>query len=124
MYMKIDFNSDEALYIQLRNQIIYGIATSQIQEGDYLPSVRELAEYIGINMHTVNKAYSILKQEGYVKLDRRKGAIIAIDIDKMQAIEDMKEELRVTLAKAICKDVSCQEAIEVVKEIFKEFERG
>jgi hypothetical protein len=42
----------------------------------------------------------------------------------MQAIEDMKEELRVTLAKAICKDVSCQEAIEVVKEIFKEFERG
>ena len=51
-------------------------------------------------MHTVNKAYSILKQEGYVKLDRRKGAIIAIDIDKMQVIEDMKEELRVTLAKA------------------------
>ncbi|HHT88617.1 MAG TPA: GntR family transcriptional regulator [Clostridiales bacterium] len=124
MYVNIDFNSDEAIYIQLRNQIIYGIATSQIQEGDYLPSVRELAEYIGINMHTVNKAYSILKQEGYVKLDRRKGAIIAIDIDKMQAIEDMKEELRVTLAKAICKDVSCQEAIEVVKEIFKEFERG
>lgn len=124
MYVNIDFNSDEAIYIQLRNQIIYGIATSQIQEGDYLPSVRELAEYIGINMHTVNKAYSILKQEGYVKLDRRKGAIIAIDIDKMQAIEDMKDELRVTLAKAICKDVSCQEAIEVVKEIFKEFERG
>ena len=73
MYMKIDFNSDEALYVQLINQIIYGIATSQFQEGDNLPSVRELAEYIGINMHTVNKAYSILRQEGYIKLDRRKG---------------------------------------------------
>ena len=124
MYVKIDFNSDEAIYIQLRNQIIYGIATSQIQEGDNLPSVRELAEYIGINMHTVNKAYTILKQEGYVKLDRRKGAVIAIDIDKIQAIEDMKEELRVILAKAICKNISCQDVFEVVGEIFNEFERG
>lgn len=124
MYVKIDFNSDEAIYIQLRNQIIYGIATSQIQEGDNLPSVRELAEYIGINMHTVNKAYTILKQEGYVKLDRRKGAVIAIDIDKMRAIDEMKEELKVILAKAICKNISCQEVYEVVQEIFDEFERG
>lgn len=122
--INIDFNSDEAIYIQLINQIILGIATSKIQEGDYLPSVRELAEYIGINMHTVNKAYSILKQEGYVKLDRRRGAIIAIDIDKMRAIEDMKEDLRVTIAKAICKNISCDEAIKVVREIYNEFERG
>ncbi|CRZ35157.1 GntR family transcriptional regulator [Herbinix hemicellulosilytica] len=123
MHMKIDFNSDEALYIQLINQIIYGIATSQFQEGDNLPSVRELAEYIGINMHTVNKAYSILRQEGYIKLDRRKGAVIAIDINKMKARENLKEELRVSIAKAICKNLSCQEVYEVVDEIFKEFER-
>ncbi len=124
MYVKIDFNSDEAIYIQLTNQIIYGIATSKIREGDNLPSVRELADYIGINMHTVNKAYTILKQEGYIKLDRRKGAVIAVDVDKMQAIEDMKDELRLILAKAMCKNVSCQDAYEVVNEIFNEFERG
>ncbi len=124
MYVKIDFNSDEAIYIQLRNQIIYGIATSKIQEGDNLPSVRELAEYIGINMHTVNKAYTILKQEGYVKLDRRKGAVIAIDIDKIQALEEMKEELKVILAKAICKGISCQDVYEIAQDIFNEFERG
>jgi transcriptional regulator, GntR family len=124
MHMKIDFNSDEALYIQLINQIIYGIATSQFQEGDNLPSVRELAEYIGINMHTVNKAYTILKQEGYIKLDRRKGAVVAVDINKMKARENLKEELRVSIAKAICKNLSCEEVYEVVDEIFKEFERG
>ena len=56
--IQIDFNSDEAIYIQLRNQIILGIATSQLQEGDPLPSVRQMADCIGINMHTVNKAYS------------------------------------------------------------------
>ena len=67
MLLTIDFNSDEALYIQLRNQIIVGIATASILEGETLPSVRQLAETIGINMHTVNKAYTVLKQEGYIK---------------------------------------------------------
>ena len=66
MVLKIDFNSDEAIYIQLRNQIIMGIATEMIHEGDTLPSVRQMADHIGINMHTVNKAYSVLRQEGYV----------------------------------------------------------
>ena len=100
MYMniEIDFNSDEALYLQLRNQIIIGIATSQYQEGDTLPSVRQLADTIGINMHTVNKAYSVLKQEGFVKVARRKGAVISVDIDKLQAIEELKKDLQVVLA--------------------------
>lgn len=124
MYLQIDFNSEEAIYIQLRNQIIYGIATSRLQEGDNLPSVRDLAEYVGINMHTVNKAYTILKQEGYVKLDRRKGAVIAIDINKLQALEEMQEELRVILAKAFCKNISCRDAHEIVDQVFDEFERG
>lgn len=124
MYLEIDFNSDEAIYMQLRNQIIYGIATSQLQEGENLPSVRDLAEHIGINMHTVNKAYTILKQEGYLKLDRRKGAVIAIDINKLKAMEEMKSDLRVVLAKAFCKNISCEEAHEIVNDIFNEFERG
>ena len=64
MILEVDFNSEEALYIQLRNQIIVGIATNRLKEGESLPSVRQLAESIGINMHTVNKAYTVLKQEG------------------------------------------------------------
>ena len=63
MIIEIDFNSDEAIYMQLRNRIIMGIATAELREGDSLPSVRSLADNIGINMHTVNKAYSVLKQE-------------------------------------------------------------
>lgn len=64
MLIEIDFNSDEALYVQLQNQIIMGIAMDIIREGDALPSVRQMADTVGINMHTVNKAYTILKQEG------------------------------------------------------------
>ena len=82
MVIEIDFNSDEAIYVQLMNQIILGIATSRLQEGDTLPSVRQMADTIGINMHTVNKAYTLLKQEGFVSIDRRRGAVVAIDVDK------------------------------------------
>lgn len=122
MVIKIDFQSDEALYIQLRNQIILGIATSTIQEGDVLPSVRQLADDIGINMHTVNKAYSVLRQEGFLTIDRRKGAIISLDVDKLKAMDELKKNLRVLLAKGRCKNISCQEVHDLVDEIFAEYE--
>lgn len=122
--MKIDFNSDEAIYIQLRNQIIMGIATERIREGDSLPSVRQMAEYVGINMHTVNKAYSVLKQEGFVKLDRRKGAVVSLDVDKIQAMEELRENLDVVLACGICRNISRQEIHQLVDMIYDTYTRG
>lgn len=122
MIIEIDFNSNEALYIQLRNQIILGIANSRINEGDSLPSVRDLAEDIGINMHTVNKAYALLKQEGYLKLDRRNGAVICVDIDKYKAWKELMDQLMVTLAMGACKGVTRQEAHKAVDEIYNSFQ--
>lgn len=121
MVIEIDFNSDEAIYVQLMNQIIMGIATSRLQEGDQLPSVRQLADTIGINMHTVNKAYSLLRQEGFVTIDRRRGAIIAIDVDKMKALEEMKQNLMVALARGYCKNISRAEVHDLIDEIFDEY---
>ena len=124
MYIEIDFNSDEALYVQLCNQIILGIATSRFREGEQLPSVRQLADTIGINMHTVNKAYSILQQEGFVKIDRRRGAIIAVDINKLQALQEAEDDLAVVVARAICKDISRQDIHELVDKIYDYYEKG
>lgn len=121
MMIEIDFNSDEAIYLQLRNQIILGIATSRFHEGEQLPSVRQLAEDIGINMHTVNKAYTVLKQEGYVKVDRRKGAVIAVDEDRMNTISKLREELQVILAKSICKNISQEEVHALIDEIYEDY---
>ena len=121
MIIKIDFNSDEAFYVQLYHQIIIGIATSRLQEGDTLPSVRQLADEVGINMHTVNKAYSLLKQEGYIRLDRRYGAVIAVDADKLKAMEDMKQGLLVLLAKGSCKNITREEVHQLIDEIYEEY---
>lgn len=122
MLIEIDFNSDEAIYMQVRNQIIVGIATSMIHEGDSLPSVRQMAEIVGINMHTVNKAYTVLKQEGFIQLDRRKGAVIAVNADKAKAMEDLKVRMRIQLAKARCKQISREEVHVLIDEIFEEYE--
>lgn len=122
MILKIDFNSDEAIYMQVRNQIVMGIATSQIEDGEQLPSVRQLAEIIGINMHTVNKAYAVLRQEGFVKLDRRRGAVIAIDYDKVFAKERLSANMQILLAEAMCKDISRDEVHRLVDSIYDYYE--
>lgn len=124
MLIEIDFNSDQAIYMQLRDQIIMGIASSRFQEGDMLPSVRQLADSIGVNMHTVNKAYTVLKQEGYVKVDRRRGVMVAVDVDRLQALEEIREDLLVTLAKASCKNISGEEVHALIDEIYEEYGKG
>lgn len=121
MLIEVDFNSDEAIYIQLCNQIIMGIATSMIQEGDSLPSVRRLADTIGVNMHTVNKAYSISKREGYISLDKRRGAVIALAADKADQLEQMRRELKIVLARGCCKNITRREVHDLVDEILDEY---
>ena len=99
------------------------IATNEIKEGDNLPSVRELADTIGINMHTVNKAYSILRQEGYLTLDRRKGAVINLNPDKLKAMNELTKTMKVLMAQAVCKDVTRDEVHEIIDIIFDEWEK-
>ena len=101
MYISIDFNSDEALYLQLRNQIVYAIVKAELREGENLPSVRDMAETVGINMHTVNKAYAMLRQEGYLQLDRRHGAIVAVDVDEIKARMELAQTMDLILAQAV-----------------------
>ncbi|MBQ0000870.1 MAG: GntR family transcriptional regulator [Clostridiales bacterium] len=121
MVIKIDFQSDEAIYMQLTNQIIMGIATAQLREGDVLPSVRAMAESIGINMHTVNKSYAMLRQQGFVMIDRRRGAVIAVDVDKIKAMEEMKQYLLLALARGHCKQVSRADVHALIDEIYDEY---
>lgn len=123
MIVKIDFTSSEAIYMQLRNQIILGIAQETIKDGESLPSVRQLADELGVNMHTVNKAYSILRNDGYVRLDRRKGAIVSVSVESRQAhIENINSDMRMLVAEAICKDISLTEMHQLITDMYKEFD--
>lgn len=74
MILKIDMAGDVPIYQQIRNQIVSGAATGTLQEGEPLPTVRQLAGDIGVNPMTVSKAYALLKEEGVIVIDRRHGA--------------------------------------------------
>lgn len=77
MYIVVNDMVDEPLYMQIRSQIIAGIARGDLTAGDALPSVRRMASDLGINLHTVNKAYAVLRDEGYIVVKGRAGAFIA-----------------------------------------------
>lgn len=123
MIIKIDFNSPEAIYMQLRNQIILEIAQNNIKNGESLPSVRQLAEDLGVNMHTVNKAYALLRNDGYLTLDRRKGAVVCVSMETRQSsLAAMNMDMRMMVAEAICKDISLAEMHQIITDMYKEFD--
>lgn len=115
---RIDPDSEQAIYLQLRDHIVCGIASGQIREGDCLPSVRQLAETINVNMHTVNKAYALLAEEGFVSVERCKGAVVVVDEDRERAVGALRGKLRVTLAEAACRNISKEEVCLLVEEIY------
>ena len=94
MVIRIDQKSEEPLYLQIRSQIIAAIATGELVPGTALPSVRALASDLGINLHTVNKAYAVLRDEGYVLMRGRSGAYIADPCE-----DDRADRAQIELAK-------------------------
>lgn len=125
MLLKIEFESDIPIYVQLKRQIIQGIARGELQEGDSLPSVRQMAEDIGINMHTVNKTYNMLKVDGFVTVDRRKGAIInKIPAPISQELKDnLREEVDSIVAEFYCRGVAEEEFFNMCKEIYEGYRK-
>lgn len=77
MIIRIDQMDRMPVYQQIRNQIVAAIGQGELCPADRLPSVRSLASDLGINIHTVNKAYAVLRDEGYLFMRGRSGAIVA-----------------------------------------------
>ena len=124
MFINLNLESSEPIYIQLQQQIIEGIAKKQLQPGDALPSVRSLAADIGINLHTVNKAYQQLKQDGFILIHRQKGVVVHPD-GVPQADEEYRQELKAKLrpliADSICRVLREVEFSQLSKELFQLF---
>lgn len=88
MMLSVDLMSNEPIYQQIRRQVVHAVAEGELVPGDSLPSVRSLAADLGVNMHTVNKAYALLRDEGYVVMRRRSGAVVA---DRLSAVSPERQ---------------------------------
>ncbi|MBL1224853.1 GntR family transcriptional regulator [Enterococcus sp. BWR-S5] len=122
MLMEIDMKSDVPIYQQIRNQIVLGIAGGKLVSNESLPSVRQLADEIGVNMMTVSKAYSALKLEGYIVTDRRNGTKIAEFPEATEYfIEQFGASLELILAEAAIHQMDEVDIHAIVSQILKNF---
>lgn len=123
MLLTFDFSSDTPLYIQLRNQIVIGIADGRLTPGEKLPTVRALAEESGINTMTVSKAYQLLKQEGYITTDRRSGAAVAPRGDRGTVSAETMSMLRLSLSELRIAGLSRAETLELCNKLYGEADK-
>lgn len=127
MFIQLDFESDIPIYEQLKNEIIIGIAKQALQPGERLPSVRAMASDIGINLHTVNKAYQQLQQDGFLLIHRQRGVVVnpegppkADELYQQFLIETMKP----FIAESVCREVTKADFMCLIENIYKELEKG
>ncbi|MBC1371928.1 GntR family transcriptional regulator [Listeria booriae] len=123
MLLEINLQAEEPIYTQIMYQIIEGIAKKELKPGDDLPSVRSLASDIGINFHTVNKAYQLLKQEGYILIHRQKGVVIHPDgVEKASEAfyAKLRRKVRPLIAESICRSVTKEEWDMLCTTIYEE----
>lgn len=127
MFIQLDFESDIPIYEQLKNEIIIGIAKQALQPGERLPSVRAMASDIGINLHTVNKAYQQLQQDGFLLIHRQRGVVVnpegppkADASYKQHLIETMKP----VIAESLCRDIRKDDLLVIINKIYEELEEG
>jgi len=127
MIIQLNFEAEKPIYLQLVHQIIEGVASGKLEPGETLPSVRVLAADIGINLHTVNKAYQQLKQDGFILVHRRKGVMVNPEgTEKTDGSHQRKleEALRPFIAEAICRGMDAEAFKELSQNIFSDIKEG
>lgn len=126
MLLQLDFKSETPIYTQIRNQVVMGIATGSLAPGEKLPTIRALASDIGVNMMTVNKAYQLLKQEGYIEADRRSGAIVLTSQEKPQNVPSLDQKsqnaLKLIISEAKLEGYTSESFCALCSKYFNEME--
>ena len=120
MLLHLDFASDIPIYLQIRNQVVLGIAEGKLQIGEKLPTIRALSEECGINMMTVSKAYQLLKQEGYIQTDRRSGAVVCHNIAQSGPQQEALKALKLHLSELRLAGLNLDDTLALCKTLYEE----
>ena len=106
MFINIEMDSDIPIYTQLANGLIEGVARGALKTGTTLPSVRSLAADLGVNMHTVNKAYHELEKKGIVTIVPKSGAVVNESTPAKLKRSRISDSLRPVVAEALAVGLS------------------
>jgi GntR family transcriptional regulator len=101
MDLELDFESGVPIYMQLVDRVKQMVASGQLQPGQQLPTMRQLAADLRINYNTVGRAYLILDQEGVISTQQGRGTFVASRLDEGQLQEMRLDKLRSMLGKVL-----------------------
>lgn len=120
LIIRLDFDSEIPIYTQIKDEIVKGIALGSLHDNDELPSVRGLAADIEVNMHTVNKAYKNLKDEGYIRIDRRRGAVVSVNLEESTSkfMKTFKRDLETQVTQCVNRGISKDKVKNLVDELY------
>ena len=125
MLLSIEPDGPVPIYQQIRDRIVEAIATGEAPVGSGLPATRQLAVDLGINFHTVNKGYDLLRQEGLLRIGRKAGAVVQRDATSGPPRPgweaDWAGRLRTVLAEATAQGLPQEEIIRHCQEIVTAF---
>ncbi len=125
MLISLDMTGDDPIYLQLRNEIVLGIASRRLQGGEGLPSVRQLAEDLGINAMTVNKAYTLLKEQGFIEIDRRQGAKVRVSTEAAPHFPGRwQQQLALLIAEGLARGMEKGELMKTCEQLFEILNQG
>ena len=121
MILNVDLASDVPIYQQLRDRIVEAIAEGVLTEGSALPASRTLAADFGINFHTVNKAYDLLRQQGLIRLNRGTGAVVTSADADASFRADWTARARTLLAEAVATGIPAGEILQTCRSVLGSF---
>lgn len=121
MWLILEVASEKPLYLQIRDQIVEAIASGRLRRGAALPTIRQLASDFGVNLHTVHKAYELLRDEGFIQLNRKVGAAVAVAPNSPAREEDWRSRLRTLLAEPVARGLTREDIVIVCQRILDEF---
>jgi DNA-binding transcriptional regulator YhcF (GntR family) len=121
LILNIDLASEVPIYQQLRDRIVEAIADGVLVEGSPLPATRALAADFGINFHTVNKAYDLLRQQGLIRLNRGTGAVVTATVADPSFRAEWTARARVLLAEAIARGLPADEVLATCRSVLVSF---
>lgn len=120
MLLQLDFESEEPIYLQIRNQIVQGIAAGALRDGERLPTIRAFADESGVNMMTVSKAYQQLRREGYLTADRRGGTVVSAQPRGAGVPDKTLRALRLCLSELRVAGLDEAAAVALCRETYRE----
>ncbi|MFC4561097.1 GntR family transcriptional regulator [Nocardiopsis mangrovi] len=125
MQLLLDLDSEVPIYQQIRDRVVEAIAEGALAPGAGLPSTRQLALDLAINFHTVNKAYDLLRREGFIRINRKSGAAVRPDVkqpsDELRAGVDWEGRMRTLLAELDVRGIAKEEVMAYVEATLDRF---